>query len=123
MFGLFRKRSGEDSSPLKKRIDELKCRKINYVDTDFDELCRDMEKDPKSVIKLRPVNYYAIKNKYIMGMLYSSEDLRENYIRFLHFESERQTGKSGIYAIDDETAVKVLAKVGVMIDLKKLREE
>ncbi|ADU24376.1 hypothetical protein [Ruminococcus albus] len=54
-----------------------------------------------------------------MGMLYSTEDFSENHIELLHFENERQTGKSDIYPVDTDTAVKLLAKVGIMIDLKK----
>ncbi|MBO4865398.1 MAG: hypothetical protein J5582_02340 [Ruminococcus sp.] len=74
-------------------------------------------------MRLKPVNYYAIKNSYIMGMLYSEEDFSENFIQFLHFESERQTGKSDIFSVDTETAVKLLAKVGIMIDLKKIQQK
>lgn len=122
-MGLFRKRTGEGETPLKKRIKELKCRKINYVDEDFEGLCREMKQGDKAILKLKPVNYYAIKERYIMGMLYSSEDFSEGYVQFLHFEQERQTGKSEIYPIGAETAVKALAKVGIMIDLKKLNEK
>ena len=118
---LFRRKKAPEETPLKKRIKELKCRKINYVDEDFEGVCKSIKADPKALLKLTPVNYYAIKNSYIMGMLYSEDDMSENFIQLLHFESERQTGKSDIYPIDDETAVKALAKVGVMIDLKKLR--
>ena len=58
-----------------------------------------------------------------MGKLYSAEAFSENYIQLLHFEGERQTGKSEIFSVDTETAVKLLAKVGIMIDFKKLQEE
>ncbi len=119
MFSFLKKKSTEAEPPLKKRIRYMKCRKINYVDEDFEGLCSSMKTDPKAFLKLKPVNYYAIKNQYIMGMLYSEEDFSENFIQFLHFESERQTGKSDIYPVDAETAVKGLAKVGIIIDLKK----
>lgn len=120
---LFRKKTkGQDEPPLPKSITDLKCRKINYVDTDFDGLCKSLSEDPRALMKLTPVNYYAIKSSYIMGMLYSSEDFSENYITLLRFEGERRVGKSGMYFIDTQTAVKALAKVGVMIDLKKLNE-
>lgn len=123
MFPFFKKKTAEAGSPLKKRVQNMKCRKINFVDDDFDGLCRDMKKDCKALMRLKPVNYYAIKNSYIMGMLYSEEDFSENFIQLLHFEGERQTGRSDIFTVDTETAVKALAKVGIMIDLKKIHEE
>lgn len=52
----------------------MKCRKINYVDEGFDTLASEMSADPKAILRLKPVNYYAIKNKYIMGKVYTSED-------------------------------------------------
>ena len=123
MLSFLRRKNAEDSPPLKKRVQHMKCRKINFVDDDFTGLCSNMKTDCKALLKLKPVNYYAIKNSYIMGMLYSSEDFSENYIQLLHFEGEKQTGKSDIFPVDTETAVKVLAKVGIMIDLKKIQEE
>lgn len=123
MFSFLKKKSKEDEPPLKKKIKDLKCRKINFVDEDFDGLCRDMKQDVNIIIKLKPVNYYAIKNQYIMGMVYSEEDFSENYVQFLHFESERQTGKSDIYPLDPELTVRVLAKVGIMIDLKQFENK
>lgn len=119
MFSFLKKKAKEEEPPLKKRIKDLKCRKINFVDEDFDGLCKDMKQDVSAIIKLKPVNYYAIKNQYIMGMVYSEDDFSENFVQFLHFESERQTGKSDIYPLDPELTVRVLAKVGIMIDLKQ----
>ncbi len=124
MLGIFKRKKAEaDDPPLKKVVKDLKCRKINYVDEDFEDLCRRMKNDPSVITGLKPVNYYAIKTKYIMGLIYSKEDFSENYVQFLHFESERQTGKSDIYPMNAELTVRALAKVGIMIDLKKLREE
>ena len=57
MFPFFKKKSAEAEPPLKKRIQEMKCRKINYVDDDFDGLCRDMGIGCNALMKLKPVNY------------------------------------------------------------------
>ena len=125
MFSFFKRSKNENSSdtadiPLKKRIKDMKCRKINFVDSGFDELCEAMKADDLSVLKkLKPVNYYALKDRYIMGMVYSQEDLSENYIQFLHFESEHQTGKSGIYPLDGDVTSRLLAKVGIIIEFKE----
>lgn len=123
MFSFLKKKDKEEEPPLKNKIKNLKCRKINFVDEDFDELCRSMKQDVGVIAKLKPVNYYAIKNQYIMGMIYSEDDFSENYVQFLHFESERQTGKSDIFSIDAQLTVRVLAKVGIMIDLKQFETQ
>lgn len=123
MFSFFKKKDKEEEPPLKKKIKDLKCRKINFVDENFDELCRNMRQNVNAIAKLKPVNYYAIKNQYIMGMIYSEEDFSENYVQFLHFESERQTGKSDIFPVDAQLTVRVLAKVGIMIDLKQFETQ
>lgn len=110
----FRKKKSEETE-LEKRLRELKLRKINYVDEGFDSLGAEMNADPAAIMRLKPVNYYAIKHSYILARLYSSEDMEENYVRFLHFEGERECGKTNIYALDRELTSKVLAKVGIII--------
>ena len=82
MFSLFKKKQAQSEPPLKKKIKDMKCRKINYVDEGFDTLASEMSADPKAILRLKPVNYYAIKNKYIMGKVYTSEDYQENYASF-----------------------------------------
>lgn len=88
MFSLFKKKQTQSEPPLKKKIKDMKCRKINYVDEGFDTLASEMSADPKAILRLKPVNYYAIKNKYIMGKVYTSEDHQENYVQFFRYEYE-----------------------------------
>ena len=114
MFGLFKKKYPEETS-LQKRLRDLKLRKISYVDTDFEEFARLMRSDVKNWLKLKPVNYYAIKREYIMGSVYTSPDYSENYVSFERYEQERRTDKSDIYAVDFELLSKALAKVGIII--------
>ena len=114
MFGLFKKKYPEETS-LQKRLRDLKLRKISYVDTDFEEFARLMRSDVKNWLKLKPVNYYAIKREYIMGSVYTSPDYSENYVSFERYEQERRTDKSVIYAVDFELLSKALAKVGIII--------
>lgn len=61
MFLLFKKKQAQSEPPLKKKIKDMKCRKINYVDEGFDTLASEMSADPKAILRLKPVNYYAIK--------------------------------------------------------------
>ena len=116
MFRLFHKKTAEKETPLNKKVKEMKCRKISFVYTDFDEFCRKMEQDTESVSELVPVNYYAEKNRYIASYIYTNDDFSENYIQFFRIENERQCVKSEIYPVDFNTLSKILAKVGIIIN-------
>ena len=49
MFSLFKKKQTQSEPPLKKKIKDMKCRKINYVDEGFDTLASEMSADPKEI--------------------------------------------------------------------------
>ena len=114
MFRLF---SGKKDTPSaeEKMLSAMKCRQVSFVDTDFDALCSSMSQSPEAVMKLAPVNYYAVKNDYIVAYFYSSPDFEENYVRFERFSHEKRTDKSKIYALDRKLLSKALAKVGMII--------
>lgn len=48
MFSLFKKKQAQSEPPLKKKIKDMKCRKINYVDEGFDTLASEMSGRPES---------------------------------------------------------------------------
>lgn len=110
LFG--KKRAGED-----KRLKDMKCRKISYVDCGLDELKEGMAADVRHILTLTPVNYYAVKNEYILALIYTSSDYSENYVQFRRISFEKQTGETEIYALDGVTVSKALAKVGIIIHL------
>ena len=114
MFGLFSKKK-EAKSPLEQKLSGMKCRQVSFADTDFDGLCGDMEKSADILLKLTPVNYYAVKNEYIVAYFYSSEGYDENYVRFERYSHEKRTHRSKIYALDRDMLSKALAKVGIIL--------
>lgn len=114
MFSIFKKKA-KNSDPLRDKAKGMKSRSINFVDDDYAGLCGDMETDCKAVLRLKPVNYYALKQSYITALIYSSTDMSENLIEFLHIEGEQQTDRSRLFELDKKTAVKLLAKVGIMV--------
>lgn len=117
------KEAGSERAASEKKIKDMKCRKINYVDEGFDTLASEMSADPKAILRLKPVNYYAIKNKYIMGKVYTSEDYQENYVQFFRYEYDHECGKTDIFPLSAELMSKALAKVGIIIDLKALAKD
>lgn len=114
MFGLFGRRKG-GSDPLDKRVKDKKCRKISYVDCDMEELKSGMEQSCGYIMKLTPVNYYAVKNEYVLALIYTEEDYSENFVRFKRVSYEKITDETKIYALDKITLSKALAKVGIII--------
>lgn len=118
IFGIFKKKKGGSTeTALEKHVRELKCRKISLVDTDLDELAADMQCDPQSVMKLTPVNYYAVKNEYILALVYMSADYSEAYVKFKRVAYEKVTGETGLFQLDKHTLARFLAKVGIMINV------
>ncbi len=114
ILGLFFKKT-ENRSEEKNRLKGMKLRKITYVDCDFARFVADMEKDPKTILSLSPVNYYAVKNQYIMAHVYSSDDLEENYVSFSRYDYEHKTDESRLFELDRELLSKTLAKVGIIV--------
>ena len=51
----------------------MRCKTVNYVLTDFDQLCEGMEKSAEELVSLKPVNYYALKDEYIEAAFYSDD--------------------------------------------------
>lgn len=111
----FKKKQGEADSPVKQKIKTMKCRQISYVDTDIDELAADMRRDTAAILKLKPVNYYAVKNQYIMAHIYSNNDLSENYVFFTRIDYEKRVGKTDYFSLDTDTLKRALAKVGIIL--------
>lgn len=111
----FRKKAAEGDSPIKQKVKTMKCRQISYVDTDLSELAAAMKRDPAAILKLKPVNYYAVKNQYIMAHIYTNEDLSENYVFFTRIDFEKRTGKTDYFPLDTDTLKRALAKVGIIL--------
>ena len=98
----------------------MKCREVNYVAVDgFPDFLTELEQSPEKLLKLVPVNYYALKNEYIKATCYSSADCAENYIIFSciadSVRSEKVTFVSGKYKIERDLFIKAMAKFGIML--------
>ena len=111
-MSLFRRNSKD---PLRQKIKDMKCRQVHYVDEGFDNLCADMQTDCTAMLKLRPVNYYAVKEKYIMAKVYSGSDFEENYAEFFRYDNDKVIASTNLFAVDKVTVSKALAKVGIII--------
>ena len=74
-----------------------------------------MESDPTALLKLSPVNYYAVKEKYIMAKVYSSKDFEENYAELFRYAGDKVCASTKLFAVDKLTVTKAFAKVGIII--------
>ena len=111
MFSFLKK----DKDPLRQKVKDLKCRQIHFVDDGYDEVIGKIESDPSAMLRLTPVNYYAVKEKYIMAKVYSSRDFEQNYAEFFRYSGDKLVSSSKLFAVDRLTAEKAFAKVGIII--------
>ena len=105
----------KDKDPLRQKVKDLKCRQIHFVDDGYDEVAAAMESDPTALLKLSPVNYYAVKEKYIMAKVYSSKDFEENYAELFRYAGDKVCASTKLFAVDKVTVTKAFAKVGIII--------
>lgn len=112
-FDIFRKKSSEEQ-PLKKRLASMKCKLVNYVAVDFSELCGEMDKSEEYLVKLKPVNYYALKSEYIEAAFYSDEGHDENYVIFRLMRLDKPVMASGIYKVPKDILRKAYTKLGAV---------
>ncbi|MBQ8568157.1 MAG: hypothetical protein IJ446_02960 [Oscillospiraceae bacterium] len=120
LFDFFRKKNAVSDAMKGK-----KTKTINYVAADISQLADDMDKDVNALLKLAPVNYYAIKNTYIEAFYIMNEELDDISVAFSLIETkngaEKPTAKTGLYQIDFELYRKAMLKVGVTV--KRNNEE
>lgn len=115
LFDIFRKKPSEGAGePLKKRLASLRCKRVNYVACDFEELCVNMQESPEYLAKLTPVNYYALKDEYIEAAFYSDEEHEENYVIFRLMKYDRPVKASGIYPVSKDILRKAFSRLGAV---------
>ena len=112
MLSIF-KRPPKD--PLRQKVKDLKCRQIHFVDEHYDEVVAKMQSEPAAMLMLSPVNYYAVKEKYIMAKVYSNKDFTENYAEFFRYDSDKLVSSTKLFKVDKLTTSKAFAKVGIII--------
>ncbi|WP_432649316.1 hypothetical protein [Huintestinicola sp.] len=113
LFDIFRKKSPKEQ-PLKKRLASMKCKLVNYVADDFEALCGEMDKSEEYLLKLKPVNYYALKSEYIEAAFYSDKGHEENYVIFRLMKLDKPVMASGIYKISKDVLRKAYTKLGAV---------
>ena len=119
LFDLFRKKQTSEP-PLKKRLASMRCKRVNYVVCDFEELCSQMQQaadnngNADCLVKLTPVNYYALKDEYIEAAFYSDEEHEENYVIFRLIKFDKPVRASGIYPVSKDILRKAFEKLGAV---------
>lgn len=111
-FDLFKKSSADNS--LNKKLAALSCKKVNYVAVDFTELCENMAASPQYLMKLKPVNYYALKDEYIEAAFYSDSGHDENYVVFRFVRLDKPVAVSDTYPVPKDILRKAYEKLGAV---------
>ncbi|NLZ45760.1 MAG: hypothetical protein GX896_03615 [Clostridiales bacterium] len=119
ILNLFRKSpikiTSKSKTNTKNELAELKSKRINYVYEDFNKFLSLIKSDIQSSKKLVPVNYYAIKNKFIEGQFFYNSDYSECYVKYTAFENDTATKKSDVFNIDSNLLSYLFSKVGIII--------
>ena len=105
----------KDKDPLRQAVRDLKCRQIHFADEHYDEVIAKMQSEPAAMLMLSPVNYYAVKEKYIMAKVYSSKDFERSYVDFFRYCGDKLVSSSKLFEVDKLTVSKAFAKVGIII--------
>lgn len=118
----FLKRKSESENPCEKRLLQLKSKRINCCYEDFGEFISKVKGNPEEAGSLIPVNYYAVKNKYIEAHYFYSEDYSECYVKFTAYENDKSVDKSEVFEISTQTLVKAFSRVGIIIRISDKNE-
>ena len=113
LFDFFKKKAPEEQ-PLKKRLASMKCKLVNYVSEDMEVICSEMERSEEYLVRLTPVNYYALKEEYIEAAFYSDDEHEENYVIFRLMKQDRPVKSSGIYRVSKDVLRKAYTKLGAV---------
>lgn len=113
LFDIFRK-NRDSGSPLNKKLRQMKCKLVNYVAEDLAVICKEMELSDEYITKLKPVNYYALKDEYIEAAYYSDENHDENYVIFRLMRNDKPVKASGIYPVSKDSLRKAYTKLGAV---------
>ncbi len=111
-FDIFRKKTADNS--MNKKLAALSCKKVNYVAVDFTELCENMAASPEYLMKLKPVNYYALKDEYIEAAFYSDGGHDENYVVFRFVRLDKAVSVSDTYPVPKDILRKAYEKLGAV---------
>ncbi len=112
MFG-FLKNGKIKKSEDEKRAEQLgRTKKVQFTDMPLNEAEKCLEQDIKSVLTFEPVNYYAVKNSFLLCVIYYDEDYGEIYMKFERRVNDMPHGSTKFYKIDKDLFRSILRKFG-----------
>lgn len=112
MFSFFSKKPKEPDF-VKSKDTRLKRINLNYLPPQ--ELLPMVQKDTSCVKSLTPVNYYAIKEKYIEAFVYYTDDYSKSMIKFDFYISEKKEQSSDYFELGLEELSSLFSKIGKYI--------
>ena len=110
MFGLFKKNTRSEEEKHAERLPLTK--KVQFEALPLKQVESAMDADPRAAVDFVPVNYYAVKEKYLLCIFYYNEDYSEIYLRFEYRVDDLPRGKTGLWKIDKDLMRDILRKFG-----------
>lgn len=113
MPGLFKRKIKIGKTEEEKRAEALpRNKKVQFEPMEIAEVEKTLDADLREVLKMNPVNYYAVKNRYLLCVFHFDEDYSEVYMRFEMRKDDLPAGKSKTYKIDKMLLRDILRKFG-----------
>lgn len=110
MFGFLKKNA---KSEEEKRAELLpRTKKVQFEAIAIESVNEQLSANIRAVLEYAPVNYYALKNSYLLCVFYFNEDYSEVYFRFEYYADDKFKGRSRMFALDKELMQAVLRKFG-----------
>ncbi len=112
MFGFLKNRKIRKSEEEKRaeRLDKTK--KVQFVDMPLEDAEELLTQDINAVLSFEPVNYYAVKNSFLLCVIRYSEDYGEIYMKLERRVNDLPRGSTKFYKIDKELFIRILRKFG-----------
>ena len=113
MFGFLKREKKSEEEKHAERLPMTK--KVQFETVPLDSVKEKLDGDIRSVLELKPVNYYATKDSYLLCIFYYAEDYSEIYMKLEYHVDDAAKGKTKLYTLDKELMRDILRKFGLNI--------
>lgn len=114
-MSFFRLFSKKEALPDFVKQEDVKLKRINLNYIPPDELLPMLRADIEKVSELTPVNYYAIKARYIEAFVYYLPDYSGSMIKFVFCINERIEKTSEFFVLSFSALSSLFSKIGKYI--------
>ena len=110
MFGFLKR---EKKSEEEKHAESLpRTKKVQFDPMPINSAESKLDNDLRAILEFAPVNYYAMKDSYLLCIFYYTEDYSEIYLKLEYHVDDVPKGKTKLYSLDKDLMRDILRKFG-----------